>query len=381
MTSMPLAIFLAAIPAFSCLFFLVQCVKTMVTARPIILSSRRHFSFIGVPVMIMVGIALYKITVVPDFIRERPFLIFIVLFFTACYGVILTRGDWYFVFGAGKKELFEALRQSLLARDISFEENFVSEEEGSEHLTEFRLANRKSRLRVSVFSGQDMAQVGAIPSDNVLLDGLIDDLKEHAASLGGRRSMSGFLVTACILMGLACYGTFTQVHTMDNAWYTEKGRTYLETRRYPAAIATLSKAMDRDPANIQALRWRGKAYEETGRDALALEDWQKALDLDPSNSDIMAHMARLFFSSREVSDRQRALTLARNAVETQPDHVFALDTLAWILAQNSSFQEAALFQEKVVVILGEKKAAKDLMKKVTARLEAYKSGKPVLDQP
>ena len=374
-------VLLAAIPAIACLFFFLQCVRIAATARPVILSSRRHFSFIAIPVMVMVGIALYRITVIPDFIPERPFLIIAGMFFTACYGVILKRGDWYYVFGADKKALFSAVRQSLLARDISFEESHAPEGEGSEHLTEFTLKGRSTRLRVSVFQGQDMAQVGAVPSDNGLLNGLVADLKNRAALLGGGRSVSGFLVTACILTGLAGYWTFSQIHTMDGAWYVEKGRTYLETKRYLAAIATLDKALKKNPGNIAALRWRGKAYEETGRDARALQDWQKALDLDPGNSDIMAHMARLLFLQQAGPDVERALVLARKAAEIQPGNVFALDTLAWVLANTGAYQEAARYQEKVVIMLGRKKADRDLMNEVTARLEAYKRGEPAPGQP
>lgn len=381
MNFLSLDLLLTAFPAASCLFFLVQCSRIAITAKPIVLSSRRHFSFIAIPVMVMVGVSMYKITVIPGYIPERVYFVIAAVFFAVCAGVILKRGDWYYMFAADKKALFKVLRQSLLGWGIHFEENKAPEGEGSEHLTEFVLEDVPARLRVSVYQGQDMAQIGAVPSDNRLLGCLMSDLKKQAAQLGGSRGVSGFLITACILSGLAAYWTYTNIHSMDDAWFAEKGRTYLEMKKHHAAIATFNAALEKNPRNIAALRWRGKTYEETGREDLALADWQKALDLDPNNSDIMAHAARILFLSREQGQKSRAMRLARKAVSLQPDNVFVLDTLAWILAGMGEFEEAAEHQEKVLVILGRKKADSALMQRVTARLNAYKLGKPAPAQP
>jgi tetratricopeptide (TPR) repeat protein len=72
-----------------------------------------------------------------------------------------------------------------------------------------------------------------------------------------------------------------------------RGYSFLMQADYAGAIADFGRAIELDPASLNALLWRGYAREKTGQVALALDDYERAVAIAPKDRMARDNVQRL----------------------------------------------------------------------------------------
>ncbi|MAE66636.1 MAG: hypothetical protein CMJ18_20400 [Phycisphaeraceae bacterium] len=146
----------------------------------------------------------------------------------------------------------------------------------------------------------------------------------------------------------------------------------------PGAIHSYRRAVELKPDNIDALRGLAAAHAARDEHDLALDQLKKALDYDPDNRNVRA--AYIGYVQRH-GDKEEALTLRRELVESDEDDLMNRRQLALLLAELENHDEAkttlealiekdgvtrinVVTQAKLIEMAGDPKAA-------DAHLEAY----------
>ena len=112
------------------------------------------------------------------------------------------------------------------------------------------------------------------------------------------------------------------------------------------ALATAYKSIDSNPNNVTAYFFAGTMEELRGRPQRAEEVYRKALHVEPNYGPAANNLAYLMLENGESIDQ--ALSLARIARQKMPDSPSAADTLAWVYYQKGLLGVAAdLLQEAV----------------------------------
>jgi tetratricopeptide (TPR) repeat protein len=112
------------------------------------------------------------------------------------------------------------------------------------------------------------------------------------------------------------------------------------------ALATAYKSIDSNPNNVTAYFFAGTMEELRGRPQRAEDVYRKALQVEPNYGPAANNLAYLMLENGESVDQ--ALSLARIARQKMPDSPSAADTLAWVYYQKGLYGVAAdLLQEAV----------------------------------
>jgi tetratricopeptide (TPR) repeat protein len=112
------------------------------------------------------------------------------------------------------------------------------------------------------------------------------------------------------------------------------------------ALATAYKSIETNPRNVTAYFFAGTMEELRGRPQRAEDVYRKALEVDPNYAPAANNLAYLMLENKESIDE--ALSLAQTARQKMPDSPSAADTLAWIYYQKGLYDVAAdLLQEAV----------------------------------
>ncbi len=109
----------------------------------------------------------------------------------------------------------------------------------------------------------------------------------------------------------------TQTRTRSNSLLTQLGILQLLAKQPRAAIATLSKVLEKEPGNPVATRMRGDAYISIGNHAEAVADLDAALKSSSQDSSIMNNLAWVLATSPDdkVRNGKRAIEIATKACE------------------------------------------------------------------
>ena len=110
------------------------------------------------------------------------------------------------------------------------------------------------------------------------------------------------------------------------------------------ALATAYRSIDNNPRNVTTYFFAGTMEELRGRSQKAEDVYRKALQVDPNYGPAANNLAYLMLENGESIDQ--ALSLARIARQKMPDSASAADTLAWAYYQHGLYDMAAdLLQE------------------------------------
>lgn len=128
--------------------------------------------------------------------------------------------------------------------------------------------------------------------------------------------------------------------------YTQLGTIYGTSGRVDEALAKLEEGLEVDADNQSILMLTGMLYQQKGDNQKAEEAYEKIIANNPGFAPASNNLAYLI--SERGGDQDRALELAQNAKEADPDNPMITDTLGWILYKRGLYQRAlGLFQEAV----------------------------------
>jgi len=112
------------------------------------------------------------------------------------------------------------------------------------------------------------------------------------------------------------------------------------------ALATAYQSIDKNPRNVTAYFFAGTMEELRGRPQRAEEVYRKALQVDSNYGPAANNLAYLMMENGESLDQ--ALSLARIARQKMPNSPSAADTLAWVYYKKGLYEVAAdLLQQAV----------------------------------
>jgi cytochrome c-type biogenesis protein CcmH/NrfG len=93
-------------------------------------------------------------------------------------------------------------------------------------------------------------------------------------------------------------------------------------------IQAVTRMLEKNPNNIQALIQLGNDYSSTDNHEKAIEAYQKAIKLDPSNADLSTELGMAY---RKLAKPELAVEAFRKAIEVDPDNSKALFYLGRVL--------------------------------------------------
>ncbi|HUG90916.1 MAG TPA: WD40 repeat domain-containing protein, partial [Planctomycetaceae bacterium] len=115
---------------------------------------------------------------------------------------------------------------------------------------------------------------------------------------------------------------------------------------YEQAVSDCTRALELKPGLQPAWFWRGRAYQQQDDCACAIADFEKSLEIKPDDGWCCRHLAWLYATGPdEFRDPERALTLARKALQLMPKQAAPytptfLTTLGAACYRNGRIEEA-----------------------------------------
>ncbi|WP_019501403.1 tetratricopeptide repeat protein [Pseudanabaena sp. PCC 6802] len=140
---------------------------------------------------------------------------------------------------------------------------------------------------------------------------------------------------ACIVFYDSCLGTM--VNTESAEIHNIKGNIYSKTGRVEEAIASYLIALELDPNNPEPLLGLGNIEQASGKHEAAIAFYEKALQIQP---DFASAYTCLGESLYYLNICDRAISNWQKALELDPEQVVARLSLAKVLLQNASLEEA-----------------------------------------
>jgi serine/threonine protein kinase/tetratricopeptide (TPR) repeat protein len=132
--------------------------------------------------------------------------------------------------------------------------------------------------------------------------------------------------------------------------YGARAATLSELGRYTEAIQDWGRMIAFDPENENGWSSRAFTYIEAGQFDKAVADYEHALKLDPKDSGSLNNLAELLANCPDptVRNPQRAIALARRAVDEYAEFGTSWNTLGAALYRGGVWQEAVAALEKSV---------------------------------
>ncbi|MEX0642590.1 MAG: tetratricopeptide repeat protein [Pirellulales bacterium] len=129
------------------------------------------------------------------------------------------------------------------------------------------------------------------------------------------------------------------------------GTFYMIANQPHKAIESLSKAIEQDPGDENAIRLRADAYLSTGKHAEAINDFEHVHSQATGDSGLLNNFAWVLATSpdEKLRDGKRAVKIATEACElTGYETPHILSTLAAAYAENGDFENAKKWSAKAV---------------------------------
>ena len=106
----------------------------------------------------------------------------------------------------------------------------------------------------------------------------------------------------------------------------------MELKNYRQAMASLEKATELDPKDVQAYRNMAHISKIWGEEGLATTYYRKALEIEPKNFDTLYAIAVLYHKQNKL---EQAVDFIEQALVEQPDHLKARGLLVACLSQQN----------------------------------------------
>jgi tetratricopeptide (TPR) repeat protein len=160
--------------------------------------------------------------------------------------------------------------------------------------------------------------------------------------------------------------------------YIQIGFTYFQKGDIPEAKSVLSKGLEKFPSNSQLNYFYGLVLQRTGQQQEAISYFEKGLQLSPADINILSTLG-LAYNSQKMYDKSvsayeralavdpgnasvlnnyaynlsernqninKALSMAKTAVEKDPNNPSYLDTIGWIYYRLGDYKNAVKYIEK-----------------------------------
>ena len=128
--------------------------------------------------------------------------------------------------------------------------------------------------------------------------------------------------------------------------YLLLGQLYVSQHRTPAAIDEYQKVIERTPNSVPAHTILGMLYESQRQMPQAEKAYQKALSVDSHAAVAANNLAWIYVASNRNLDE--ALQLAQTALQQLPDEPHVNDTLGWIYYRKDMASQAVQYLEASV---------------------------------
>jgi tetratricopeptide (TPR) repeat protein len=164
----------------------------------------------------------------------------------------------------------------------------------------------------------------------------------------------------------------TQLEPSNPDGWVYLASVYLQKQQYDSVASILEKAGNHVPDDYQVNLYLGLAYNGLGRSADAIEVLEKARQINPSDLRALTQLALIYEGQKRQTDAdslyeealridpdnhlvlnnygysladrglqlERALAMAKKAVEAQPDNPSYLDTIGWVYFRLGDYEVA-----------------------------------------
>lgn len=137
----------------------------------------------------------------------------------------------------------------------------------------------------------------------------------------GKKVINGlFLIIVFLAVSSMSYGASDM---------TQQGVAFLMAQRFDEAVKVLSKAIQDDPNNAQAVHYRGMARYYQGDIDQAIADYTRALEIEPELAKVYTSRGVALFRNGDYQPAKKDL---ERAVSENPKDTNALNQMAWMLA-------------------------------------------------
>lgn len=134
----------------------------------------------------------------------------------------------------------------------------------------------------------------------------------------------------------------------ESRFYFLSGLVQTRLQKHEEAARFLTRALELKPDDLNALGTLALTYDTMKRHAQSDSLYERALELDPDSPLILNNYS---YSLAERSlQLERALDMAREAVEAEPENSAYLDTLGWIYFKLGNYLEAERYIAKAISI-------------------------------
>lgn len=117
-----------------------------------------------------------------------------------------------------------------------------------------------------------------------------------------------------------------------------KGLSLQSQDKYTGATGVYEKAVELYPEDINILSALALAYDTQGLFSKSEEAYERAIKIDPMNALILNNYA--YNLSERDKNLDKALSMAKIAIEKEPENASYLDTIGWIYFKMRNYKSA-----------------------------------------
>ena len=118
------------------------------------------------------------------------------------------------------------------------------------------------------------------------------------------------------------------------------------------AVEYLKKALKIDPQNVNIMGTLGMIYDADSNWAMCDSIYSAALAVDPDNSIVNNNYA--YSLSKRAVELDKALRLAKKAIQLEPKNSSFLDTIGWVYFKMGDYENAKKYIQQSIEVGGEK---------------------------
>jgi len=130
----------------------------------------------------------------------------------------------------------------------------------------------------------------------------------------------------------------------DTSLYHALAVVHAERQDFPAAIAAVTHALERDSGNEQLLYYLGHLYEKAGMFDKSIAAMRAVLAINGNNADALNFIGYVY-AERGIRLRE-ARTLIKKALDAKPDDGYILDSLGWVYFRMGRYRKALKHLER-----------------------------------
>jgi tetratricopeptide (TPR) repeat protein len=119
---------------------------------------------------------------------------------------------------------------------------------------------------------------------------------------------------------------------------------YFALHKYPQTQQQITEILQFQPRNVSALYLEGSTYLELNQIEKAKEDFRKILGIEPNHDGALNSLAYMY--AEESRNLDEALKMVKKAIDLDPSNGAYYDTLGWVLFKQGFHAESLMALEK-----------------------------------